>query len=92
MLAHAIIGAASALGRLAVVLLLSGSGNLAPIDPRQLQAMASLALRLHNYGHDVGLFFFAFHCALLGYLIYRSGYLPKTFGVLFCFSFALSLD
>ena len=83
MLAHAIIGAASALGRLAALLLLSGTGNLAVLDPRQLQAMASLALHLHNYGHDVGLVFFAFHCAVLGYLIYQSGYLPKTFGVLF---------
>ncbi len=82
MLAHAVIGAASALGRLAAVLL-SGTGKFAAIDPGQLHAMASLALRLHNYGHDVGLVFFAFHCAVLGYLIYQSGYLPKTFGVLF---------
>ena len=86
MLAHAAIGAASALGRLAAVLLLSGSGELGAIDPRQLQAMASLALHLHNYGHDVGLVFFAFHCTALGYLIYQSGYLPKAFGVLFTFA------
>jgi hypothetical protein len=45
--------------------------------------MASFALQLHNDDHSVGLFFFAFHCAVLGYLIYRSGYLPKAFGVLF---------
>lgn len=83
MLTHAAIGATTVLARLAAVLLLSGSGDLAVIDPRQLQAMASFALHLHNYGHDVGLVFFAFHCALLGYLIYRSGYLPKAFGVLF---------
>ncbi len=83
MLAHSVIGAASALGRLAAVLLLSGSSSLAAIEPRQLKAMALLALHLHNDGHDVGLVFFAFHCAVLGYLIYQSGYLPKTFGVLF---------
>ena len=83
MLAHAAIGAASALGRLAALLLLGGSAGLAAIDARQLHAMASLALQLHNDGHDVGLVFFAFHCAVLGYLIYRSGYLPKAFGVLF---------
>lgn len=83
MLTHAAIGAVSALGRLAAMLLLTGTGNLAAIEPRQLQAMASLALDLHNYGHDVGLVFFAFHCAVLGYLIYLSGYLPKTLGVLF---------
>jgi len=83
MLAHAAIGAASALGRFAALLLLSGSGDLAAIDPRLLQPMASLAVHLHNDGHDVGLVFFAFHCAVLGYLIYQSGYLPKAFGVLF---------
>ena len=83
MLAHAVVGAASALGRLAAALLLSGAGNVAAIDPRQLHAFASLALDLHNYGHDVGLVFFSFHCAVLGYLIYQSGYLPKAFGVLF---------
>jgi hypothetical protein len=86
MLAHAGIGAATALGRLAAVSLLSGSGDLAAIDPRQLQALASFALQLHNDGHDVALVFFAFHCAVLGYLIYRSGYLPKAFGVLFLFA------
>jgi len=48
--------------------------------------MASLALRLHNDGHDVGLVFFAVHCAVLGYLVYKSGYLPKAFGVLFVFA------
>ena len=55
MLAHAVIGAASALGRFAAMLLLGGSGDLAAIAPHQLQAMASLALQLHNSGHDVGL-------------------------------------
>lgn len=83
MIAHSAIGSASALGRLAAVLLLSGSADLAAIGSRQLQAMASLALDLHNDGHDVGLVFFAAHCMVLGYLIYRSGYLPKVFGVLF---------
>jgi hypothetical protein len=83
MVAHAIIGATSALGRYAAVQLLSGSTDLAPIDPRQLQAMASFALQLHNDGHDVALVFFAFHSAVLAYLIYASGYVPKILGVLF---------
>ena len=86
MLAHAAIGAASALGRFAAILLLSDSGTLGAVNARQLQAMASLALRLHNDGNDVGLVFFAVHCAVLGYLVYKSGYLPKAFGVLFVFA------
>ncbi len=83
MLAHSVVGAVTALGRFAALLLLSGAGNFAAVDPRELRALASLALQVRDYGHDVGLLFFAFHCLVLGYLIYRSGYLPKTFGVLF---------
>lgn len=83
MLAHAAIGAASALGRLAAMLLLSGADGLMAFDPRQLRGLALFSLQLHNEGHDVGLVFFAFHCAVLGYLIYRSGYLPRALGVLF---------
>jgi hypothetical protein len=82
MLAHAAIRAASALGRFAAMLLVSGSGFTA-FDPQALRAAATFALRLHNDGHEVGLIFFAFHCAVLGYLIYQSAYLPKAFGVLF---------
>jgi hypothetical protein len=83
LLAHAVIGAASALARFAAVLLLGGSAHLTAFDPPQLQALALLAFHLHNDGHNVGLTFFAFHCAVLGYLIYRSAYLPRAFGVLF---------
>jgi hypothetical protein len=59
MLAHAAIGAASSLGRIAAVRLLSESGALTATDPRQLRDMASPALQLHNDGHNVGLIFFA---------------------------------
>jgi hypothetical protein len=83
MLAHAAIGAASALGRLAAIRLLSGSADFSALPPHQLQAMASLALSMRNSGHDVALAFFAIHSAALGYLIYRSGYVPKILGLLF---------
>lgn len=41
-----------------------------------------LALRLYNYGFGIALIPFGVHCVLLGYLIFRSTYLPKTLGVL----------
>jgi hypothetical protein len=35
-----------------------------------------------NSGWLIGLVFFGLHCLLLGYLVYRSGYLPGILGIL----------
>ncbi|HEV7509542.1 MAG TPA: DUF4386 domain-containing protein [Thermoanaerobaculia bacterium] len=44
--------------------------------------MASLSVKSHGYGFGVALIFFGCVCLILGYLIFRSGYLPKAVGVL----------
>jgi len=44
--------------------------------------MASLSIKSHSYGFGVALIFFGCVCLILGYLIFRSGYLPRTIGVL----------
>ena len=44
--------------------------------------MASLSLKSHGYGFGVSLIFFGCFCIIVGYLIFRSGYLPKAIGVL----------
>jgi len=44
--------------------------------------MASLSLKSHSYGFGVSLIFFGCFCLVIGYLIFRSGYLPKALGVL----------
>ncbi len=82
MLVHVAVAGTSTLGR-AAVLLLSARRNVTVFDPHHLQGITRIALNLHDYGHNIGLFFFAGHCIVLGYLIYRSAYLPKVFGVLF---------
>jgi Domain of unknown function (DUF4386) len=90
--ANAIFGL-NGLFHLAAVLVLGGAGpsDSAPrsspdyldaFDPQQLQALAYLSLRLHGYGFAIGLIFFGVFLILLGYLIYRSGYLPRSIGVL----------
>jgi hypothetical protein len=39
-------------------------------------------LEAHSYGYLIGLVFFALHCVILGYLVIRSGFLPRILGVL----------
>lgn len=76
------IGAIVSLGHLGALLLLGGAHYLSVFDTAQLQAMALLSLKLHAQGANVGLIFFGLYCLVLGYLIYRSTFLPRTVGVL----------
>ncbi len=57
-------------------------GYLKAFTPEQLYAMASLSLKSHGYGFGLSLLFFGCFCLIIGYLIFRSGYLPKALGVL----------
>ncbi len=61
---------------------LGKSPYLGAFKPEQLDAMASLTVRSHAYGFGISLIFFGCFCLIIGYLIFRSGYLPKTIGVL----------
>src|SRR5213080_3266157 len=61
---------------------LGNAGYLKAFAPEQLYAMASLSLKSHGYGFGVSLIFFGCFCIIVGYLIFKSGYLPKTIGVL----------
>jgi hypothetical protein len=62
--------------------LLGGAEYLKSVDPHQLQALAYVSLKVFDYGFGIGLIFFGFECITLGYLIFRSGYLPRALGVL----------
>ncbi|MEJ2482119.1 MAG: DUF4386 domain-containing protein [Gemmatimonadota bacterium] len=66
----------------AALLLLGGTGTASGIDTALLPSLAYLFLDLHRHGYDLGLLLFGIHCLLLGYLVYRSTFLPKTLGVL----------
>jgi hypothetical protein len=48
----------------------------------QQQALALMFLELRAQGFDICLVFFGFYCILIGYLIFRSTFLPKILGVL----------
>ncbi len=65
------------------LLALGRAGYLKAFDPQQLHALAYASLMLHEFGYwGISIIFFGVTCVLLGYLIYRSGYLPMLVGVL----------
>lgn len=65
-----------------VLLLLSGASYLTVFAPEQLQAFALLFLELHESVVFIWGIFFGLHLLLFGYLVYKSGYLPKFLGIL----------
>ncbi len=79
-LACDIILAISGLSHFAVLRLLGGSAYLETFSSDQLESLALLAMRLHGDGYGISLVFFSFACLALGYLIFRSGYLPRALG------------
>jgi len=68
------------------LLLLSGAGYLTVFEPAQSDALALVFLNAHGYGIFVWQLFFGFHLAVLGYLIYESGYFPWILGVAIVFA------
>jgi hypothetical protein len=63
------------------LLLLSGATAFAAFTPEQLRALALLLLRINDRGAAMALAFFGVSGVLRGYLIYRSGYLPRFLGI-----------
>ena len=94
------IEAASKLSLVAGLFPLSSAAYLKGFEPTQLHALAYLSIRQHGFGFGISLIFFGCACLVIGYLIFRSGFLPKVIGVLMqiaglCYltnSFALLLN
>jgi len=55
---------------------------LTAFGPQQLHAQVKLLLESSRYDWSMGLVLFGIHLVLLGYLIYRSGYIPRILGIL----------
>jgi hypothetical protein len=73
---------ANKLNLLVPLFLLGDASYLNAFSLPQRQALAYVSLRVHDYGFGFGLAFFGMECLVVGYLIVRSGYLPKTIGLL----------
>jgi hypothetical protein len=69
--------------QLAPLVLLDSSVTYLPaFSARQLEALAFLCFRLQAQTFNISLVFFALFCLFIGYLIYRSTFLPRVLGVL----------
>nr|WP_315203293.1 DUF4386 domain-containing protein [uncultured Flavobacterium sp.] len=70
------------LNLLAALFFLGDAEYLKSFSPDQLHALSYLSIKLHDFGFGIGLIFFGFVCLFEGYLFFKSGYFPKTIGVL----------
>ena len=62
--------------------LLSGASYLTDFPPDQLHAQVMFFLNLQNHGIVIAQIFSGLWALPLGFLVYKSGFLPKIFGVL----------
>ena len=69
------------------MLLLNGADYLKVFQADQLQALAMLFLNFHENGFMIAQFFFAAWLFPLGYLVYKSGYLPRILGIVLMVEF-----
>src|SRR5512136_1321554 len=75
------------LNQFAAVLLLSGADYLKVFQADQLQALAMFFLNLHHNGYWIAQIFFGAWLFPLGYLVFKSGFLPKILGVVMMIHF-----
>jgi len=81
-LTHAAVVGANLLNVYIPLLLLGGGTASASLEVGTRDGLASLLFQAHAYGYALGLVFFAVYCGLLGYLVVRSGYVPRVLGLL----------
>ncbi|MFQ5752385.1 MAG: DUF4386 domain-containing protein [bacterium] len=72
--------------------LLSGADYLMLFTTEQLQALAFLFLRLYIQGSSIAFIFWGLWLLPLGYLVFKSGFLPRILGILLmiaCFGYLI---
>ncbi len=75
------IQALTSLFHLAPLIILGGEHYLSAFKVDQLQALAFMFLRLRAEASSIYMVFFGWYCLLIGYLIFRSTFLPRILGV-----------
>ena len=70
------------LNQFAALLLLSGADYLTVFDAGQLHALVMLFLELQSHGVSIAAIFWGLWLLPLGYLVFKSGYIPGILGIL----------
>ena len=81
-LMHVAIAGGALVNHFSVLQLLSGADYLTVFETGQLHAQVMLFLNSFDYGFLIGMVFFSLHLIVLGYLVFKSGYIPRILGVL----------
>ena len=76
------IGMLNELNHIAVLLLLSGANYLTPFTTSQLHALILLFHDLHTGGLNIAQVFWGLWLFPMGYLVFKSGFLPRILGIL----------
>lgn len=78
--------------QLAVLTIVSGTDYLAVFDTAQLNAQVAFLLGMHDDGVRIASIFWGLWLFPLGYLVFKSGFLPKILGLLLivgCFGYLI---
>jgi hypothetical protein len=67
---------------LAPLVVLGRDQYLSVFKVEQLQSMAYLSLKLYSHAYGISLVFFGFYNLVIGYLVFKSTFLPRILGVL----------
>ena len=81
-----VIGAVACLFDVVPFILLKGSHFAGVFTTEQLQALTLMFLDVRVQANNIGLVFFGLHCFGVGYLIFRSSFLPRAIGALMMFA------
>jgi hypothetical protein len=81
-LVYTVISLAALLNLLTVLRLVNSSENLTIFDVDQLHYQVMFSLHAFRDGWSFAYYFFGIHLVLLGYLIFKSTYMPRIIGVL----------
>lgn len=81
-LGEAVVQGVNLLTSILVLTLVGGAGYLATFESGQLDALTLVFLEANDFIVLVWGLFFGLHLLLVGWLVYRSGFLPRILGVL----------
>lgn len=75
--------ASNILNQLHPLLIFGNTNFLESFQPNQLAVLSIMALKIQTQGYAIGLVFFGIYCIIIGYLIFRTNYIPKLLGILY---------